>query len=186
MDAVFRTRIVTSTILRAYLTFFRSGLAEFRTRLKLHASASDLLEKIAWGLRSIDTPLALEALKDIYALGEAGVKVRALQAMQGLTEYDEQFLFRVLDARDMRLKAEALVLLSRHPRARHVALSKLLGLQSPYGTRNRKLVRNIRMIESRKVRDAEAFLETLGRRRDFWNRKVRREALRVLEKWRER
>jgi hypothetical protein len=186
LDAIFRARIVTSTILHAYLTYFRSGLAEFRTRLGRYASASDLLEEIARGLRSIDTPLALEILKDIYAVGDAGVKVRALQAMQGLTEHDEQFLFGVLDARDMRLKAEALVLLSRHPRARHVALSKLLGIQSPYGTRNRKLIRNIRMIESRKVRDAEAFLETLGRRRDFWNRKVRREALRVLEKWSER
>ena len=185
LDAIFRERIVTSTILKAYLGFFKSGLAEFKTWLERFASASDLLEKIAWGLRSMDTPLALEALKDIYAAGDAAVKVRALQAMQALTEYDEQFLFGVLDARDMRLKAEALVLLGRHPRSRHVALCKLLGLQSPYGTRNRRLVRNIRMVEGKNFREAGEHLEALGRRKDVWNRKVRREALRVLEKWRE-
>jgi hypothetical protein len=185
LDAVFRARTVTLTILRAYLAFFRSGLADFLTRLEQCSSASDLLEQIAWELRSIDTPLALRILEDIYRVGDTGVKIRSLQAMQGLTECDEPFLFSVLDARDMRLKAEALVLLGRHPRTRHVALSKLLGLQSPYGTRNRQLIRNIRMVEGKKVHDAAAFLETLGRRKDFWNRKVRHEALRVLEKWRE-
>jgi len=185
LDAVFRARTVTSTIMLAYLTFFGSGLGEFKARIERSASASDLLEEIAGALKSIDTPLSLVVLKDIYAAGDTSVKVRALQAMQGLTEHDEPFLFGVLDARDMRLKAEALVLLTKHPRARHVALSKLLYIQSPYGTRNRKIIRNIRMIEGKDVRDAREFLETLGQRRDFWNRKVRREALRVLEKWHE-
>lgn len=183
LDAIFRERVVTPTLLRAYLTFFKSSLAEFRARLDRSASASDLLENIAWGLRKIDTPLSLELLKDIYCTGDTGVKVRALQAMQGLTEYDEQFLFAVLDERDMRLKGEALVLLGRHPRARHVALTKLLALQSPYGIRNRKLIRNIRLVESKNVRESRDFLEALVRRKDFWNRKVRHEALRVLEKW---
>jgi hypothetical protein len=185
LDAVFKARSVTSTVMRAYLTFFGSALGEFKARLKQYASASDLLEKIVGALKSIDTPLSLAVLKDIYAAGDAAVKIRALQAMQGLTEHDEPFLFGVLDARDMRLKAEALVLLARHPRARHVALSKLLYIQSPYGTRNRKIIRNIRMIEGKNVRDAQPFLETLGQRKDFWNRKVRHEALQVLEKWRE-
>jgi hypothetical protein len=140
---------------------------------------------IAGGLKSVDTPQSLMMLEVIYAAGDVAVKVRALQAMQGLTEHDEPFLFGVLDARDMRLKAEALVLLARQPRARHVALSKLLSIQSPYGTRNRKLIRNIRMVEGKDVREAGEFLGALEQRRDFWNRKVRREALRVLEKWRE-
>jgi uncharacterized protein YceH (UPF0502 family) len=185
LDAIFKARTVTATALRAYLTFFGSDVGKLKARIRRYSSASDLLEKIAGEMRSIDTPLSLDVLKDIYAAGDASVKVRALQAMQGLTEHDEPFLFKVLDARDMRLKAEALVLLTRHPRARHVALSKLLYMQSPYGMRNRKINRNIRMIEAKDVREAREFLETLGQRRDFWNRKVRQEALRVLEKWSE-
>jgi hypothetical protein len=185
LDAIFKARTVTATAMRAYLTFFGGALADFRARLKQYSSASDLLVKIAGALRSVDTPLSLAVLNDIYAAGDAAVKVRALQAMQGLTECDEPFLFSVLNARDMRLKAEALVLVARHPRARHVALSKLLYLQSPYGMRNRTLIRNIRMIEGKDMRDAREFLETLGKRREFWYRKVRQEALRVLEKWRE-
>jgi len=185
LDAVFRARTVTPTIMRAYLTFFGSALAQLRARIKQYSSASDLLEKIAGALKPIDMPLSIVVLKDIYAAGDAAVKVRALQAMQGLTEHDERFLFGVLDSRDMKLKAETLVLLAVHPRARHVALSKLLYLQSPYGMRNRKIIRNIRMIEGKNLRDAQPFLETLGKRKEFWNRKVRQEALRVLEKWRE-
>jgi hypothetical protein len=185
LDAVFKARTVTATALRAYLTFFGSSVDKLKARIKQYSSASDLLEKIAGEMRSIDTPLSLDVLKYIYTAGDAAVKVRALQAMQGLKERDEPFLFKVLEARDMRLEAEALVLLARHPRARHVALSKLLYIQSPYGLRNRKINRNIRMIEGKNVREAREFLEALGRRRDFWNRKVRQEALRVLEKWSE-
>lgn len=185
LDAIFKARTVTPTILRAYLTLFEGGQGEFRARLKKYSSASDLLEMIAGGLKSVDTPPSLMMLEVIYVAGDVTVKVRALQAMQGHTENDEPFLFGVLDARDMRLKAEALVLLARQPRARHVALSKLLSIQSPYGTRNRKLIRNIRMIESKDVREAGEFLGALEQRRDFWNRKVRQAALRVLEKWRE-
>ncbi len=185
LDAVFRARVVTASLLRAFLAFFKSGGSEFRTRIERHASESDLLEQIAWELRSIDTPPALRILKDIYSVGDTEVKVRALQAMQELTEYDEPFLFDVLDARDRRLKAEALVLLGRHPRTRHVALTKLFRLTSPYGIQNRTLIKNIRMVETKNIRDAGSFLEALGCRKNFWNRGLRREALRVLEKWRE-
>ena len=185
LDAVFKGRTVNPTIMRAYLTFFGSAMGELKARLKQYASASDVLEEIAGALRSIDTPLSLAVLEDIYAKGDTAVKVSALQAMQGLTEHDEPFLFGVLDERDISLKGGALVLLARHPRARHVALSKLLYIQSPYGTRNRRIIRHIRMIELKNVREAREYLDILSLRGHFWNRKVRHEAQRVLEAWRE-
>jgi hypothetical protein len=185
LDAMFKSRVTTPTLLRAYLTFFDSAQAEFAARLRRHSSASDLLEQMASALASIDTPLSLALLEEIYQAGDTSVKIHALQAMKGLTEHDEPFLFGALDSHDPRLKGEALILLARHPRARHVALSKLLNVQSPYGMRNRRLIRHIRIVEAKNVREAQSFLIALAQRRDFWNRRVRHEALRILEIWRE-
>ena len=183
LDKIFVEKTVTPTLLRACFGFFPAHLSDFFARLKTKASDSRLLEKIIDSLKSIDTPVSLAILKNIYSLGDTPVKLQAVKAMHSLTEIDEPFLFAVLEAKNIQLKGEALVLLTRHERAKHVALAKLLSLQSPYGTRNRKLIKHIRLVEERNLRDATRFLESLSLRGNFWNRRVRQEALRVLEKW---
>jgi len=103
--------------------------------------------------------------------------------MGGQAEIDERFLFAALDRKDEQIKAEALVLLAKRERSRHVALSKLLNLQSPYGLRNRTLIKHIRIVEAKDLRAARPFLKSLAQRKDVWNRRVRQEAFRVLEAW---
>ncbi|MEW5902001.1 MAG: hypothetical protein AB1715_11110, partial [Acidobacteriota bacterium] len=183
LDKIFREKTVTPTMMRAYFGFFAPHLADFKARLQRMASDSRLLEKIADSLKSVDTPVSLAMLKDIYLLGETRVRIRVLKAMQNLHEFDEGFLFPVLDHKDRQVQAEALVLLMRNERTKHVAFAKLLNLQSPYGLRNKKLIRHIRIVEEKNLQDARSFLMSLSQRGDFWNRKVRQEALRVLEKW---
>jgi hypothetical protein len=104
--------------------------------------------------------------------------------MQSLSEFDEAFLFPVLEKRNELVQAEALVLLMRNERTKHVAFTKLFGLVSPYGLRNRTLLRNIGIVERYGLREAIPYIDPLAERKDFWNRKVRQEARRVLEKWR--
>jgi hypothetical protein len=183
---VFKDRIVSPSLLRACFRFFPGEIGSFHAGIKKKASDSELLGRIADGLKDIDTPASLETLKRIYDAGDPAVKVRALQAMRGLKEFDEAFLFTVLDGRNELVQAEALILLMRNERTKHVAFTKLLGLQSPYGLRNKALLRHIRIVEHHDLRDARAYVEPLAERKDVWNRKVRQEAGRVLEKWRER
>jgi len=182
---IFKDRIVTASLLRACFRFFPSHLEAIQARIKKRASDSDLLAKIADGLKSIDTPLSFDTLKKIYEAGDPAVKVRALQAMQDLKEFDEAFLFPILGKRNELIQAEALILLMRNERTKHVAFTKLFGLPSPYGLRNKSLLRNIRIVERYDLRDALPYIEPLSERKDIWNRKVRQEAGRVLEKWRE-
>jgi hypothetical protein len=183
LDKILRERKVTPTLLRAYFGFFAPYLADFKAGLKRIASDSQLLEKIAQSLSRIDSPISLAILKHLYLLGEARVKIRVLKAMQSLHEFDEGFLFPILESKDRHIQGEALVLLMRNDRTRHVAFAKLLNLQSPYGLRNKKLLRHLRVVEEKNLRDARPFLESLAKRGDFWNRKVRAEARRLLEKW---
>jgi len=182
---VFKDRIVSASLLRAYFRFFPDGAEEFHVRVKKKASDSELLGRIADALMLIDTPASLETLKKVFEAGDAGVKVKALQAMQNLKEYDEAFLFPILEKRNELIQAEALILLMRHERTKHVAFTKLFGLASPYGLRNKTLLRSLGIVERYGLREAIPYIEPLAERKDVWNRKVRQEAGRVLERWRE-
>jgi hypothetical protein len=105
--------------------------------------------------------------------------------MQNLKEFDEAFLFPLLDKRNDLIQAEALMLLMRHERTKHVAFTKLFGLVSPYGLRNKTLLRNLGIVERYGLREAAPYVEPLAARKDIWNRKVRQAAGRLLENWRE-
>ncbi|MGA2363196.1 MAG: hypothetical protein ABSG73_12135 [Candidatus Aminicenantales bacterium] len=185
LDRIFKDKTVTPTLLRAYFRFFASHRDDFDAAVKRKASDSDLLCRIADSLKLLDTPVSLATLEMIYPLGDAKVKVHVLQAMQKLNEFDETFLFPVLGSKDPLIQAEALILLMRNERTKHVAFAKLFKLQSPYGIRNKALIRHIRLVEEKDLRAADLYVEPLAQRKDLWNRKVRQEALRVLEKWRE-
>jgi len=185
LDKLFREKTVTPTLLRSYSVFFAAHSGDLKARLKQKSSDSRLLERIADGLKFIDSPFSLATLKAVYTFGDNRAKLGALKAMHSLTECDERFLFSALEKRDIQLKGEALVLLSRGERAKHVALSKLLMIQSPYGIRNKKLVRHIALVGEKKILDARSFLKALVQRKEFWYRRVRQEAQHVLEKWSE-
>ena len=180
---VFKDRIVSPSLLRACFGFFPDRLEAFRAGIKKKASDGDLLGRVADALKHIDTPLSLDTLERVFEAGDDGVKIKALQAMQNLQEFDEAFLFPVLEKRNELIQAEALILLMRNERTKHVAFTKLFGLASPYGIRNKTLLRNLGIVERYGLREAAPYVEPLAERKDFWNRKVRQEAGRVLEKW---
>ncbi len=185
LDKILRQKAVTPTMLRAYFGFFGAHLSDFKAGLKRLSSDTRFLGRIAAALEVIDTAISLDLLKYIFLLGDPTVKVRVLKAMQHLSEYDEAFLFTALEPKDSQIQAEALLLLMRNERTKHVAFAKLMNLQSPYGIRNKKLIRHIRIVEEKNLRESVPFLESLAQRGDFWNRRVRQEARRLLEKWRE-
>jgi hypothetical protein len=180
---VFKDRIVSSSLLRACFRFFPDRIADFLTTVKKKRSDGELLGRLADGLKLIDTPVSLDALKRIFDAGDAGVKVKALQAMQNLKEFDEAFLFPILESKNELIQAEALVLLMRNERTKHVAFTKLFGLASPYGIRNKALLRNLGIIARYGLREAAPYVAPLAERKDFWNRKVRQEAGRLMETW---
>jgi len=180
---VFKDRIVSSHLLRAGFRFFPDHGEDLRTLVKKKASDSELLGRIADALKVIDSPESLELLKKIFEAGDTAVQVKVLQAMQNLMEYDEAFLFPVLEKKNELIQAEALILLMRHERTKHVAFTKLFGLASPYGIRNKTLLRNLGIVGRYGLREAAPYVAPLVERKDFWNRKVRQAAERLMESW---
>jgi hypothetical protein len=180
---VFKDRIVSPSLLRACLRFFPDQAEAFDAAIKKRSSDSELLGRLADALRVIDTPRSLELLKKIFEAGDNAAKVKSLQAMQNLKEYDEAFLFPILAKRNELLQAEALILLMRHERTKHVAFTKLFAIASPYGIRNRALLRNLGIVSRYGLREAAPYVAPLTERKDFWNRKVRQAAEKLLESW---
>lgn len=180
---MFKDRIVSPHLLRACFRFFPDQAEDLRDRLKKRRKDSELLGKIADALKLVDTPASLDLLERTYEAGDAGVKVKVLQAMQNLQEFDEAFLFPVLDKKNELLLAEALILLMRHERTKHVAFTKLFGRPSPYGLRNKTLLRNLGIVARYGLREAAPYVAPLVERRDFWNRKVRQAAEALMASW---
>lgn len=180
---LFTDRIVSATLLKACFRFFPGEAESFEARMKKRSSDGELLGRLTEALALIDSPRSLEVLERVYEAGDAGVKVKALQAMQNLKEFDEAFLFPALESRNELIQAEALVLLMRHERTKHVAFTKLFGLASPYGWRNRTLLRNLGIVARYGLREAAPYVARLAERKDFWNRKVRQAAGRLMETW---
>ncbi|MEN6561695.1 MAG: hypothetical protein ABFD52_13070 [Acidobacteriota bacterium] len=182
-DTVLKDRVVSSSLLRALFRFFPDDIPAFQAAIRKRAVDAELLGRLAEALKLIDTPTSLETLKKVYQAGDAGVKLKALQAMENLQEFDEAFLFPILEKKNEIIRAEALSLLLRTERTKHVAFTKLFGLASPYGLRNKALLRNIGIVGRYGLREAAPYVAPLSERKDFWNRKVRHAAAALLDKW---
>jgi hypothetical protein len=185
LEKIFAFGKITPTILRAYYRFFKEDLGRLTSRLKERGHDRPFLERMIDASKTIDSSLSLEILKSIYAAGDLAVQQEAIQAMGCLSEIDKDFLFAALRSREPALKGRALALLAGRESTRKRALDRFLRFQSPYGIRNKKLRTHIRIVEEMNLREASGHLERLCRRKSSWNRSVRREARRVLDKWNE-
>ncbi len=180
------TGAFTTLGLRYFFRFFKDYLFLLLAELEKLGRRPEMYFKTVASLTTIDSPLSLVVLKKIYDLGSRDLKLTVLGAMRELTESDERFLTEVLRAKDPEIQGLALGLLIRTEEGRREAFQHLFEVESPYGLRNKALIRNIRLVEDREVRAAAEHLHALSQRRGFWNRGLRREAGRVLEKWYDR
>jgi hypothetical protein len=183
LEKIFTDGNITPYTLSAFFKFFKEYLFYFNINLEQYSTDGQLIKKMINSLRLIDTPISLVTLKNIYPLGDRRVKTEVLQAMQNLTEFDTKFLLPILKEKDLRLKAEAFVILIKEKENRDNILKKMLSIPSPFGIKNKHLLENIKIVEQKQVKEAEPYLISLSERKNFWNRKIRTHAKRILEKW---
>ncbi len=183
LERIFTDEKMSALILKAYFKYFTEYLFYFDLNFKQKAPNPAFLEKTIEALKTIDTPMSLVTLKSIYTIGNQALKLQVLQAMHFLIEFDGKFVSSVLRSKDLALKGEALALLMRYEKTRIQALSKVFNIQSPYGIKNGLLIRHIGIVDRKNLTQAREYLDGLTKRRGFWNRRLRGEAARVLEKW---
>jgi hypothetical protein len=183
LERIFTDGKISPHILKAFFKFFKEYLFYFNLNLDQNSKDTKFLEQMIKNLQEIDTPLSFITLKTIYPSAGATTKYRVLRAMHKLTESDEKFLFPILKGKEPALKAEALLLLMREQRSKRIAFETLFRIPSPYGIRNKRLIEHLKIIEDKDLREAKLYLEEFSKRRGFWNKKLREESQRILEKW---
>jgi hypothetical protein len=183
LETIFTKRKTSIYIIKAYFHFFIEYLFYFNLNLDQKSNDTILLEKIVDCLKNIDTPLSLITLKYIFHFHNHSIQLKILKAMQKLSEYDSKFLMPLLKKKNIALKKEAVVILMRDNAAKKEAFDRLLAITSPFGIRNKFILNNINIIEEIGLKDSKEYLVALSHRTLFWNKKVRKRALYLLEKW---
>jgi hypothetical protein len=183
LTKIFTDGNVTPYTIGAFFKFFKEYLFYFNINIEQYSSDTQLIKKMIDSLKMIDSTISLITLKDIYPIGDRRIKIDVLQAMQNLTEYDTKFLLPILKDKDLRLRAEAFLILMKNKDNQDNILKTLFAIPSPFGIKNKRLMENIKIVEQKDVKEAMPFLISLSKRKSFWNRKLRANASRVLEKW---
>ena len=114
-------------------------------------------------LEMVDSPLSLEALKNIYSSGSNSIKLKSLKAMEHLSVYDEEFLLPIMKKGTFPLKKESFIILMRNEDARLKALERLFSISSFFGIKNRVLHENIKIIEDEDFKKLKIGSTTAGR-----------------------
>ncbi len=183
LQAIFTDYKISPSILQLFFSFFSDSMLYFLVNLEQKASDSKFLDRMTENLKMIDSPLSLDVLKTIYRLGSNYVKTKVLRAMQHFSTCDEEFLMEILQKGTYLLKKEALLNLVRHEATREKALEFLFSIPSPFGIKNRILLKHIHLVEETEMPEARDHVFALSQKKNVWNRKLRKEAKKALEKF---
>ena len=183
LQGIFSENKISPFILQYFFKFFSDSMLHFLINLAEKSSDYRFLDRMIESVKLIDSPFSLEILKAIYPMGNNTVKSKVLRAMQQLSIQDEEFLMPILQKGSIAHKKEALTALVKHPETRKKALDSLLSIPSPFGVKNKLLRKHIQLVGDASIKEARDHLDVLGQKKDLWNRSLRKEAKKVLEKF---
>ena len=186
LETIFTENRITPYILKAFFQLHQEYIFYFNLNLEQKSADTIFLERLCQNLSHLDEEISMITLKRIYQFSNKNIKIKSLRAMQSLSEFDVPFLTPIIKKRDSALVKEALVILARDEKAREKAFKKLLMIQSPYGFRNRRILKNIKAVEDKNLQEAQAYLQALCQRKSFWNKNIREKASQVLQSWHDR
>lgn len=182
LQRVFSENKITPFILQFFFKFFSDSMLYFLINLEEKSSDHKFLDRLTESLKMIDSPLSLEVMKAIFPLGNNFVKIKVLRAMQQLSAQDAEFLIPILQKGNIALKKEALINLLRYAETRDHALDLLFSIPSPFGLKNKLLRKHMQLVGEATIEEARDHIFALSQKKDIWNRRIRKEANKILEK----
>ena len=183
LDKIFKEDKVNPQILRYFFQLYPDSLPLFYKNLRGKSSDTKSLKKLIKSLEKVDSPQSKETLKYILSIGDESIKIEVLKALPKPSAQDENYFFDILEKGSDSLKKEGLKILVRKKSTREKALEKLFSIPSPFGTKNEVLLKNIKIVQEVDLTEARDNLIALSKKKFFWNKKLKGEALRVLEEW---
>ncbi|MFA5177819.1 MAG: hypothetical protein WC440_06735 [Candidatus Omnitrophota bacterium] len=183
LDKIFRENRLNTHGLKLFLRFFPEKLDIFYEQLRLRRTDLEFLSQAIRILFEINLPVSAAVLKEVFFSGNELIKLEVLKSMGSSGGVDAGFLFPLLGEKSIALRKEALRILRKNDADKKKALELLLGIPSPWGSKNQLILENIKIVEDLWLKEATDYLIAFSRRRFFWNRSLRVKALEVLKKW---
>ena len=183
IDKMFKANKVGPVILQLFFQIYLENFFLFKRNLMKKSSDMDFLEEMAKNLGKVDSPASLESLKCIFSIGNDPIKIKALESVEKLSIQDEDFLFDILKKRGVTLKKKALQILMKNEETEKRAIEELFSIFSPLGINKRVLLENIRLAKEMDLEGARDKLAALCEWKSFWSKKLKGEAVEVLNEW---
>ncbi|MDD5027056.1 MAG: hypothetical protein PHV58_00985 [Candidatus Omnitrophica bacterium] len=183
LDKIFRENKLNTHGLKLFLRFFPASLSIFYEYLRSRRADLEFLNQAIQILSGIDLSVSLPVLKEVFFSGNELIKLEVLEVMRNSAVVDTEFLFSLLEEKSIALRKGALRVLRKNDADRNKALDLLLGIPSPWGSRNQLILENVKIVEDLWLEEAGDYLVAFSKRRFFWNKNLRNAALEVLKKW---
>jgi len=181
LDKIFVSEKPGKQAVSLFLRLFPQQSGAFYRRLEQKIEDLEFLAGLIAALGRLAEPLALEILEYIYSSANELIKIEALTAMAKFKKVDADFLLRQLSADSFLLRKNLFSVLILDERAGEKALDLLLKISSFFGKNNDLLIENMQIVFDLRFVKAVGLIRDLGRRRFFWNKKLRNKAKQVLK-----
>jgi hypothetical protein len=181
LDKMFQEDKISVYGLELFLKFFPVELDLFYSGVKSKQHDLVYLSRIVRIVAGLDTNLSLVILKHIYFFSNELIKAEILEAMQGLSVFDKEFLLGALKNNSRTLKEEALKVLLRENESGKAGIAVLLRAHSPWGSKNNLILENMAIIEKLNLNESNRYLIPFTKMNLFWHAPLKKKALSILE-----
>ncbi|MDD3297110.1 MAG: hypothetical protein PHU64_07135 [Candidatus Omnitrophica bacterium] len=180
---IFEEERVEPHILTLFFQFFPFKIDSFCDKVKSRANNIKFTIKIIESLKEFQQPWVLKIIESVFSTANDFLKIEILKIIKGLSFFDEEFLLGILKKENFLQRQYALSALLKFSNQQEEAAKALLSLSNPFGTKTKRIMDNLRIVEAMPFEEAKIYLEKISRFRFFWNRSLRKKALEVIESY---
>jgi hypothetical protein len=175
---------ISAASLRIFLASFPSELESFYKALEAKATDLEYLSRLISVLVKLKTNLSSVMLKRIYYSVNDIIKALILESMDCALEADRSFAVSALKEGNNRiLKKAALKSLSAHKDTLCSAMNMLIGIPSPFGSRNNILLENLAVIGELNLKECGQYIIPFTKLKLPWHAPLKERAAGLLELW---
>lgn len=185
LSRIFEDNTVTGNSLELFLKFFPADIDDLCARIEARRSDLDFQAKLVEALKDVDCDKSSRIFKRMFSFSNEVLKEEIMKALRTLPSLDEDFLMSILKNEPVMFRKEALSIAVNNEAFKKKAFEALLLIESPWGRNNAVILENLSIIEELSAKEARDYVETLSRRRFFWNWAVKRRAAGILRNWNE-
>lgn len=164
-----------------FFKFFPGEIQRLKEKITAKKNQFSFLRKILNYMVKIKHQETFEILKEIYTQSPVFMKIEILDTIRGSLNCNLEFILPVIKSGNFYLRQKAVEVASVSGFGRQAA-EALFSLPA-WNFNSRVILENLEMLKSISLPEAEFFLKKLSRKKFFWNRKLRKKALEILEKY---